>query len=150
MDFSVTLATDYERFAPLLFHDGFPQRIPKLFQTANHMNFVQVRAFRPAKFADMRVESLTNGRFPVILCSLEYGIRQETAFAVRDFYGATVFCAAFRFVRDRPCFSVLVLTNDFADTAFALVRYGFQATVLHEVAEIIQRMIIARKIIVIA
>ena len=98
----------------------------------------------------MSIKPLPNGSFPVVFLPLEYRIGQKALFAVCNFNRFHAFGSAFGFIRDRPRFPVLVLTNDFADAGFVLIGNRFQATVLHEVAEIIQRMIIAGQIIEVA
>lgn len=139
----MAFATDYERFAPLCFHCGFPRGVSEFVQIADHMDLIQLCSFRTAQLTDMSIEPLPNRGFPVVVLTLEYYIGQKAPFAVCDFNGLHSFGSAFGFIRDRPCFPVLVLTNDFADAGFVLIGDGFQAAILHEIAEIIQRVIIA-------
>ena len=98
----------------------------------------------------MSIKPLPNGSFPVVFLPLEYRIGQKALFAVCNFYGFHAFGSVFGFVRDGPRFPVLVLANDFADAGFVFVCNCFQAAVLHEIAEIVQRVVITSQIIEIA
>ena len=86
---------------------------------------------------------MSDSGFPVVFLSLIDNVTRFASLAVCDFDGADTLCSCFGFIGNRPRFSVFVLANDFADTAFMLIGNGFQATILHEVAEVIQRMISA-------
>ena len=146
----MALATDYERFPPFRFHYGFPLRISEFIQIADHVNLIQLRSLRAAQLTDMGIKPLPNGSFPVVILPLEYRVGQETLFAVCDFNRFHSFGSAFGFIWDRPRFPIFVLTNDFADAGFVLIGNGFQTAVLHEIAEIVQRVVIAGQIIEVA
>ncbi|MDR1137234.1 MAG: hypothetical protein LBK91_02820, partial [Synergistaceae bacterium] len=54
----MALAANDKRFSALLLHDRFPMRIAQFFQLADMVNFVHIRAFVAAQFANMSVNAL--------------------------------------------------------------------------------------------
>ena len=61
--------------------------------------------------------------------SLIDDVTRFATLAISDFNGAYTFRPCFGFIRNRPCFPVFVLTNDFADTGFMLSCNRLKAAV---------------------
>ena len=146
----MALAANNKCFPPFLFHHGFPIRIAQLVKVRYDMDLIQIGLSTPTQLTNSGIEPLSDSGFPAKFLPLIDDVTRFATLAISDFNGAYTLSPCFGFIGDRPCFPVFVLTNDFADTGFMLVGNRLKATVLHEIAEVIQRMVITSQIVKVA